>query len=84
MNKVSFLLIRFIIGLLALPCLIFFKQGIWCWIIICLTRYLIVSSRNKEKQGDICKTKEEFHAKGFYPPEDYFDENGNFIGRKKK
>lgn len=73
-------LFLFFIGLI--PSM-FIKGGTISWAIICLTRYVIIKNDWKQHENNYCKTKEEFHAKGFYPPDNWFDENGNYIPEKR-
>ena len=66
----------FLIG--AIPSMLF-TQGLLCWAAICIARYYWIRMDWKEYESNTCKTKEEFEAKGIHMPNDYFDENGNFI-----
>ena len=74
-------LFMFFIGLI--PSM-FFKQGVVCWAVICLARYWWIKDDWKKYDEQCCKTKEEFHAKGYYPPDNWFDEEGNYIGGESK
>lgn len=72
-------LFLFFIGLI--PSLIV-KGGPVAWGIICLTRYLLIRGEWKKRENQVCKTKAEFEARGFKPPDDWFDKNGNLIPEK--
>lgn len=66
----------FLIGLI--PSL-FIKQGVWCWAAVCIGRYFWIKADWDKHEKNQCKTREEFEAKGYHLPEQYFDENGNYI-----
>lgn len=72
-------LFLFFIGLI--PSL-FIKQGVIAWAVICFVRYLWIRDDWKQQEKKYCHTKEEFHAQGYYPPDDWFDEDGNYIPEK--
>lgn len=59
----------------------FFKQGILCWLAICIVRYLWVSSNHRKQEKEFnCTTKAECdklgEQYGFKVAEHLFDENG--------
>jgi hypothetical protein len=72
-------LFLFFIGLI--PSMLF-NQGVACWFVICLTRYLIIRSKWTHQEKTRPKTKKDFEALGYKIRDDWFDENGNFTGAK--